>query len=247
MPPKKKEGRPSFWAARAAPLTKRVCELNATAKPAIDRISEIEFACSFEDRIPDRKPTQRQIALRAAAHHAYCSACVAAQLIDAMRKNWNDGDFISFSLAGRLLFEYAAALNYAKSLLEVAVEKNEWEECDDKYRTLLLGTRSPFWLEWLDIEQPRSMSVSKQIDTLISDYPNAKRDYGFLCECCHPNYLHHYYFHKASSAGDIYTSLLTEKQISTALERTISIVERSVEAVASSLLTIAEITEKRSP
>jgi hypothetical protein len=239
-----RQGWPSFWRDRAKPFDSTVENLQSCLEAGLKEIGDLEALGSFQDRLDEQEealPSEEARAKRLAIHHAYYASQTIASLCAACGQHWRRGDFISFSLIGRLIFEYPAALHYSLKFLKEGSASSDWKRVNDGYGALVLGTRRPFWLKVYDIERPSSINILTQIKHWTAENPEAVDEYAFLSETCHPNHLQHYYYYKAGAAGDLYTSLMTEAEIDEALERTVSILEKVAKSIGASLLEIAQI------
>ncbi|MEM8590048.1 MAG: hypothetical protein AAGG65_18470 [Pseudomonadota bacterium] len=193
---------------------------------------------SFEDRRKENEGsvrTSKEQSKRLALHYAYYASQTVQSVCDACTQHWLNGDFVSFSLTGRLIVEYAASIHYILAVLSRAEDDDNWTKGHERIAHLALGGRRPYWLEPFQIEQPKSVNILTRIKQWSSQNASAEDDYAFISEVCHPNHLQHYYFFKAGKAGDLGTSIVTEHQIKVALERLVSIVQNSTISIGDNL------------
>ncbi len=239
------ENWPSFWADRAAPHNKVVEELSTNFGRGCDQIRNLQATAVVQDhldRITERVPPEESAVKREILQYAYYGSQTAAALCESVQIHWSRGDFVSFCLVGRLILEYASAVYYALRVLRNAQESKDWAQASKLTSPLLVGTRRPFWYEWLPMNGlnfPASVNVLTMVRHWKEQNPTSEDDYAFISEACHPNHTSHYFLHIAGSFGDFGASMITDHMIKTALERYVDIVRRSTLRIGDSLLDIA--------
>ena len=94
----------------------------------------------------------------------------------------------AFVLA-RCVFETAAVLFLLCRRLQKVVETNKVGDIDDFLNRLVVGGRSELMPKVPDGNIIRSIHISNAIDKLSKEHKNLAREYGFICEFAHPNFL----------------------------------------------------------
>ncbi|MGB7976608.1 MAG: hypothetical protein WCF81_20200 [Roseiarcus sp.] len=184
---------PSFWRERAAPHDKDVECFIKNFAAGQQEVGKLEAVASFQDKFDENRDLKRSEgsnSKRVAIHYSYYTSETVNALCEAAQLHWKSGDFVGFCLIGRLIFEYAAAIHYVLKSIRHGKATNDWREASSNLSTLLIGTRRPFWYEWLPTNQelPKSINVLTMIKHWIEQNPSSEDDYAFLSEACHPNF-----------------------------------------------------------
>lgn len=231
------------WQRRVAPHLPVFEALKLELHGSETLIGALERNATFGDRVWEAlefQPSARQKAKRAAIHASYYAVLTISSLCGNCAHRWENGDFVSFCLNARLIFEYAAAVYYIRTILFTAENCGDWDSASEKCLRIIAGSRRPYWLKVYGIEQPQSLNVLTMIKKWRSENADGEDDYAFLSEACHPNHLHHYYLFKAGKDGNQGMSLISEPQVEQALHRVIVILQKAVENISKSLAEIAD-------
>lgn len=195
---------------------------------------EVEFLDKFT-RHDDPQPETPPLAHIAMSVQSYSEGVAqsSTELVKTINAVWSEGDLVGISLYVRLLFEYWAAENYAVHLLDNLSTENDIQSAQVTCIKLLLGTRYPMWFEMMGLEDARRdpIHVMDFVRALEKDVPGTADTYEFLCEGCHPSYLHQSMIYDGSRGGNRYRGLLHEGFMRRWCEKTVGAAEQAVERV----------------
>ncbi|GEM_PF-6451628 len=238
------DGRPSFWRERVNSYTHIIEQLPAKVGVATTKVADLELAADISEKIRkwDKQPPSDEYALKTSvASYVYYSERTVEGLCRKASSQWEEGEFVSFCLVGRLIFEYGASIHYLLKHMRCAAP--DWATARTKLTPFFLGSRRGHWLESLNIKQPTSVNILTQIKHWMDENPEAEDDYAFLSESCHPNFIQHYYLHRAGSGGDVLFSMLSQRPLDQALHRFVSIVDMAAHSIGQNLLEISELSK----
>ncbi len=238
------DGRPSFWRERVAAYAGTVQQLRAKVGVATEKVANLELAADMSEKFNkwNQEAPSDEYALKASvASYVYYSERTIDGLCGTASNHWQEGEFVSFCLVGRLIFEYGASIHYL--LKQMRCAPPDWAAARTKLTPLFLGSRRGHWLEALNIEQPPSLNILTQIKHWVDENPEAEDDYAFLSESCHPNFIQHYYLHRAGSGGDVVFSMLSQRPLDQALDRFVSIVDNAAHSIGQNLLEISALSK----
>lgn len=238
------DGRPSFWRERVGAYADTIQQLPAKVGVATDKVADLELAADISEKFNKWNPEtpSDEYALKTSvASYVYYSERTIDGLCRAASNQWQEGEFVSFCLVGRLIFEYGASIHYLLKQMRCAAP--DWAAARTKLTPFFLGSRRGHWLEALNIEQPSSVNILTQINHWVDENPEAEDDYAFLSESCHPNFIQHYYLHRAGSGGDVVFSMLSQRPLDQALHRFVSIIDKAAHSIGQNLLEVSELSK----
>lgn len=174
----------------------------------------------------------------AAVHYGFDCARMGDHICRQMAELWQAGDFVGFALYDRLLFEYWAATAFAAAEIDRASDDGDWEKTRRRLHRLVAGARVTFWRP--EAAPTKTYNVLTFVDRLMTRDAEARRTYAFLCESCHPNYLHNYYMLRAGQDGDPSLGAWSEARLEDTLNRIVALAEQAALGIRTAAETIRD-------
>jgi len=102
---------------------------------------------------------------------------------------WEKGLLSAISLHARQIFECWGAIHYAYQLLLEMNVSEDYKKLERRCARLLCGARSEVQMPWGGTTKEKSIHIMDLIRSLKDVYPEAEKNYDFLCESCHTNFF----------------------------------------------------------
>jgi hypothetical protein len=137
---------------------------------------------------PGTAPKNERIPFKAHLARAaliYRAVDITGAALDLVKKKRPTPAFV----LSRCVFETAAVLYLLCQRLQRVVETNKLGNIDDFLNRIAVGGRSEFQPEAPDGSIIKSVRISNAIDKLSKEHKGLAREYGFMCEFAHPNFL----------------------------------------------------------
>jgi len=103
---------------------------------------------------------------------------------------FNNGYFSQSFHINRSIFELWAATNFIEKKLKDFFSIRNNSIIMDLATGLFSGSIYPVKLPWGNRSKERPIKIGEMLDELQNKYSNTRKNYSFLCEYCHPNFLY---------------------------------------------------------
>jgi hypothetical protein len=151
----------------------------------------------------------------------------------AMANLWQAGLMQMISLPVRYALEAAGGVAYARWVWDRLESTGDIDKAGERVARLLMGARSDVQLPWGDPSTLVSINVMDFVDKMTSaGYVEAKEDYAFLCESCHPSFIQLVFWNIAGAPDMEFSNPLFDARMATQLERTVSSLEKACKLAA---------------
>ena len=146
----------------------------------------------------------------------------------ALSNLWQAGYMSLITLSVRFALEVAGGVAYARWVWRQLELTGDVAKAMERAGRLLWGARSSVELPWGGSATMTSINVMNFIDKMAaSGYKEARLDYEFLCESCHPSFLQHVFWNMVSVPSSDFKNPLFEARMRAQLEQTVSSLEKA--------------------
>jgi hypothetical protein len=202
----------------------------------LPRLSTLaDFVRAEEKRLPKLPTGPFSAEITFEQHVAYQLAAFAKngltvvdQLFDNTGLLWSEGRMIGISGLVRFSLEYWAAVFFALKIVRTYLKDGNLDEAARKAGRLAFSAKTPVKLPWGGETVNSAYSVLTLIDALNVERPEVRRQYEFLSEASHPNFLQNTCFIMASRVYDNFSNEAFRSHAHDLLDRTLSALEQSV-------------------
>jgi len=169
---------------------------------------------------------------------------VPFQSFPEIRSLWSSGQFVLVPLVVRYIYECWGAVHYSKKILERLILEENIERELKRVNRLTHGSRSEVQLPYGGFTTEQSINVLTFIQSLTDSDSESEKNYGFLCEACHPNMFQSSYFQMAGPPLSNWENKKFKEHGHDLLNNTVAIIESMCSGIQSDLIEILESCEE---